>query len=500
MTNLLYRFNARTIRLFIAIVLFIGPVYAMIRYGLDPVFMVLLVSAAILLFLQTKINQYKTDIEIALKRVTQNMVEGKLEDRVFPINNAVKTRLNGVALSLNDTLDQMETFIREVSTVFNYIWAGKFHRSTFPEGLYGVFAAILKEIDTTVQQMEESYWQKQKDELLFELDSMRNLKLLENLKKNQADLASMASEMSHVEISSKESAETAQKSEQTVKQVLNNISQLITSIEAMRSSTQTLNDASKEITEVTTFIAGVADKTNLLALNAAIEAARAGEAGRGFAVVADEVRNLALETKEATDNISRIIKQLVDSSTTIYNDTEKMSKLSQESHHVVNDFEQSFALFSEISQKTLQTVSHTRLISYSTLAKVDHIVYVQKAYRTLDAGRNSQEAKDIEVNEDNCRFGKWLIDDTGGSQYSHLPAYSKIQDPHHEVHHNVHQILDIIASDDWKRDKQLQAQIFEYFKLTESGSDGVLKYVDALVEEKKQFESTSNKHSSIDLF
>jgi len=117
MTNLLYRFNARTIRLFIAIVLFIGPVYAMIRYGLDPVFMVLLVSAAILLFLQTKINQYKTDIEIALKRVTQNMVEGKLEDRVFPINNAVKTRLNGVALSLNDTLDQMETFIREVSTV-----------------------------------------------------------------------------------------------------------------------------------------------------------------------------------------------------------------------------------------------------------------------------------------------------------------------------------------------------------------------------------------------
>jgi len=363
-----------------------------------------------------------------------------------------------------------------------------------------VFAAILKEIDTTVQQMEESYWQKQKDELLFELDSMRNLKLLENLKKNQADLASMASEMSHVEISSKESAETAQKSEQTVKQVLNNISQLITSIEAMRSSTQTLNDASKEITEVTTFIAGVADKTNLLALNAAIEAARAGEAGRGFAVVADEVRNLALETKEATDNISRIIKQLVDSSTTIYNDTEKMSKLSQESHHVVNDFEQSFALFSEISQKTLQTVSHTRLISYSTLAKVDHIVYVQKAYRTLDAGRNSQEAKDIEVNEDNCRFGKWLIDDTGGSQYSHLPAYSKIQDPHHEVHHNVHQILDIIASDDWKRDKQLQAQIFEYFKLTESGSDGVLKYVDALVEEKKQFESTSNKHSSIDLF
>lgn len=497
MSNLFYQFDAKTIRLFIAIVLFIGPLYSIFIHGIDPVYLVLLLISSLLLFVQAKINNYKMEIEEALQRVSRNMHAGKLEDRIFPVNKTIKTRLNRVALSVNDTLDQMETFIREVSTVFNCIWADKYYRSTFPVGLHGIFASTLQEIDVTVQKMEQSYWEKQKDELLFKLDAMRNLKLLENLKKNQADLMSMALEMSQVESSSKESAETAQQSEQTVKQVLDNISQLITSIETMRDSTQTLNKASKEITEVTTFIASVADKTNLLALNAAIEAARAGEAGRGFAVVADEVRKLAVDTKEATDNISRIIKQLVDSSTTIYNDTEKMSEISQESHQVVNEFEQSFARFSEIAWNTLEVVSHTRLVSYSTLAKVDHIVYVQKAYRTLDTGRNSQEAKDIEVNSDNCRFGKWLVDDAGGSQYSHLPAYTKIQTPHHEVHHNVHQILDIIAQDEWKRDQQLQTQIFEYFKLTEAGSDGVLNYVDALVEEKKQFQSTANKHSDV---
>ncbi len=493
MTSLLYRFEAKTLRLFIALLLILPPVYAMIRYGLDPVFIIVLVMGLILLYVQRKINSYKQEIEESLQRVANNMNEGKLEDRVFPINLAVKTRLNGIALSVNDTLDQMETFIREVSTVFSYVWDGKFYRSPFPVGLHGVFSSILREIETTVIKMEESHWQKQKDNLLFDLDTMRNINLLENLKKNQSDLMTMASEMSQVEISSRESAETAQRSEQTVKHVLDNIAQLISSVKAMRTSTQTLNEASNEIKDVTTFIAGVADKTNLLALNAAIEAARAGEAGRGFAVVADEVRNLAVDTKEATDNITRIIKQLVDSSTTIYNDTEKMNETSQESQKVINEFEKSFARFTQISKNTLDAVSHTRLVSFGTLAKLDHIVYIQKAYRSLETGRDSQEARDVEVNDQNCRFGKWLQDDAGGAQYSHLPAYNKLAEPHHNVHHHVSQILDVIADDEWKRNKQLQNQILEYFELTEASSEAVLALVDELVEEKKQFESKSNK-------
>ncbi len=492
MNNLLYHFNASSIRLFIAIIIFTGPVYAMIRYGLDPVFIILLVLGALLLFVQAKINDYKNNMEDSLQRVANNISQGKLEDRVFPVNYAVKTQLNGIALSLNDTLDQMETFMREVSTVFDHVWNEKFYRTTFPIGLHGTFSSILKEIDHSVRNMEEGHWKKQKDKMLFELDSIRNEKLLMNLKKNQSDLSLMASEMAQVEASSVESAETAKKSEQTVKQVLNNISQLISSIETMRGSTQTLNQASKEITEVTSFIAGVADKTNLLALNAAIEAARAGEAGRGFAVVADEVRKLAVDTKEATDNITRIITLLVDSSTTIFDDTEKMNQLSQESHTVVNQFEKSFSRFTEIAQNTLSVVSQARLSSYGTLAKVDHIVYIQKAYRTLEVGADSQEARDVLVDDANCRFGQWLVNQegTGGAQYSHLPAYTKLKTPHHGVHHNIHQVIDIIVKNEWQHDTAIQAQIIDYFKLTEENSDEVLSLIDSLIEERKQFESS----------
>jgi len=158
MSNLLYRFNAKTIRLFIAITLFVYPIYATIRYGFDFVFIGLFVISSLLLFMQYKINEYKKDVEQSLKRVTGNMVNGQLDDRVFPINFEVKTGLNEVALSVNNTLNQMETFIREVSTVFEFIWAGKFYRGTFPVGLHGIFAKILGDIDHTVKAMESGYW------------------------------------------------------------------------------------------------------------------------------------------------------------------------------------------------------------------------------------------------------------------------------------------------------------------------------------------------------
>ncbi len=54
----------------------------------------------------------------------------------------------------------------------------------------------------------------------------------------------------------------------------------------------------------------IASQTSLLSLNASIEAARAGDAGRGFAVVASEVQKLSTGTKDITDQISVLLKNM----------------------------------------------------------------------------------------------------------------------------------------------------------------------------------------------
>lgn len=73
-----------------------------------------------------------------------------------------------------------------------------------------------------------------------------------------------------------------------------------------------LNKYSNQIRNITDTITELANQTNLLALNASIEAARAGEAGRGFAVVANEVRNLAEESNNEANEITGLVKKLLD--------------------------------------------------------------------------------------------------------------------------------------------------------------------------------------------
>ncbi|HXO03366.1 MAG TPA: methyl-accepting chemotaxis protein, partial [Stellaceae bacterium] len=71
-----------------------------------------------------------------------------------------------------------------------------------------------------------------------------------------------------------------------------------------------LKESSAAIGNVVNLIAQIARQTTLLALNSTIEAARAGEAGRGFAVVASEVKALAVQTQNATEEITKKIEAL----------------------------------------------------------------------------------------------------------------------------------------------------------------------------------------------
>jgi methyl-accepting chemotaxis protein len=104
-----------------------------------------------------------------------------------------------------------------------------------------------------------------------------------------------------------------------------------------------LSNKVEKIKLVMNVIDEVAKKTDLLALNASIEATRAGELGKGFALVADEIRSMAENTKYSSQEIEKIVEDILKDNKAVI---ESLSK-SQEGinngreviHYIVDTFE-----------------------------------------------------------------------------------------------------------------------------------------------------------------
>ncbi len=142
----------------------------------------------------------------------------------------------------------------------------------------------------------------------------------------------------------------------------------------MSNNINKLNTDISYIGKMADMIKVISGQTKLLALNAAIEAARAGESGKGFAVVADEIRQLAVESKKATENISKLVSSITTQTEDVVDASNEVNKKLTTQVHTILNTNESFDGILKSLLDTFPKLKQTFADTEKAVNEKDHVI------------------------------------------------------------------------------------------------------------------------------
>ncbi len=132
-----------------------------------------------------------------------------------------------------------------------------------------------------------------------------------------ARLETILQRLDNIAAAAQQANQVADNTSATTRNAQATVSRSVETMTGIRSTVQEtgkrlkrLGERSQEISQITDVINNLSERTTVLALNASMQATAAGEAGRGFSMIAEEIQRLAENSRDSTNQISTLIRNI----------------------------------------------------------------------------------------------------------------------------------------------------------------------------------------------
>lgn len=181
---------------------------------------------------------------------------------------------------------------------------------------------------------------------------------------------------------SQESLHVSEAGAQSAQQTLTSMATLQHNVDGIAQQIQRLSQQAQQIGSISSLVSDLANQTNMLSLNAAVEAVRAGDQGKGFAVVAEEIRKLADQSKQSSENISKLVADIKKSMQSTVNVATTGAQNAQNSVEIVQS---NAVAFNQVARANEDMVLSGQQISASAEQQAKAIREVLQAMHALNA-------------------------------------------------------------------------------------------------------------------